>query len=64
MAEALGISEEEAQKLAAGGMNSIEVILTADAEDIAGLLGCDVEKGQKILEAARDSGQPQETAAS
>jgi transcription termination/antitermination protein NusA len=64
MAEALGISEEEAQKLAAGGMTSIEVILTADAEDIAGLLGCDVEKGQKILEAARDSGQPQETAAS
>jgi transcription termination/antitermination protein NusA len=64
MAEALGISEEEAQTLAAGGMNSIEVILTADAEDIAGLLGCDVAKGQKILDAARASGQPQETAAS
>jgi N utilization substance protein A len=64
MAEALGISEEEAQTLAAGGMNSIEVILTADAEDIAGLLGCDVGKGQKILDAARASGQPQETAAS
>src|SRR6476469_6661531 len=44
MAEALGISEGEAQTLAAGGMNSIEVILTADAEDIAGLLGCDVAK--------------------
>jgi N utilization substance protein A len=64
MAEALGISEDEAQTLAAGGMNSIEVILTADAEDIAGLLGCDVGKGQKILDAARASGQPQETAAS
>ncbi|HEY5952721.1 MAG TPA: transcription termination factor NusA [Terrimicrobiaceae bacterium] len=64
MAEALGISEDEAQKLAAGGMNSIEVILTADAEDIAGLLGCDVEKGQKILDAARASTQPEETAAS
>jgi N utilization substance protein A len=64
MAEALGISEGEAQTLAAGGMNSIEVILTADAEDIAGLLGCDVEKGQKILDAARASVQPQETAAS
>ena len=64
MAEALGISEDEAQTLAAGGMNSIEVILTADAEDIAGLLGCDVDKGQKILDAARASGQPQETAAS
>ncbi len=64
MAEALGISEDEAQRLAAGGMNSIEVILTADAEDIAGLLGCDVEKGQKILDAARASTQPEETAAS
>lgn len=64
MAEALGISEGEAQTLAAGGMNSIEVILTADAEDIAGLLGCDVGKGQKILDAARASVQPQETAAS
>ena len=64
MAEALGISEEEAQTLAAGGMNSIEVILTADGEDIAGLLGSDVEKGRKILEAARTaSGQPTETAA-
>jgi N utilization substance protein A len=64
MAEALGISEDEAQRLAAGGMNSIEVILTADADDIAGLLGCDVEKGQKILDAARASTQPEETAAS
>jgi transcription termination/antitermination protein NusA len=64
MAEALGISEDEAQTLAAGGMNSIEVILTSGAEDIAGLLGCDLEKGQKILDAARASVQPQETAAS
>jgi transcription termination/antitermination protein NusA len=64
MAEALGISEDEAQTLAAGGMNSIEVILTSGAEDIAGLLGCDFDKGQKILDAARASVQPQETAAS
>ena len=64
MAEALGISEDEAQTLAAGGMNSIEVILTSGAEDIAGLLGCDLDRGQKILDAARASGQPQETAAS
>ena len=64
MAEALGISEDEAQTLAAGGMNSIEVILTADADDVAGLLGCDIAKGQKILDSARASGQPQETAAS
>lgn len=53
MAESIGISEEEAQTLAAGGMNSIEVILTADAEDIAGILGTDVERGRKILEAAK-----------
>ncbi len=53
MAESIGISEEEAQTLAAGGMNSIEVILSADAEDIAGILGTDVERGRKILEAAR-----------
>jgi N utilization substance protein A len=64
MAEALGISEAEAQTLAAGGMNSIEVILTSGAEDIAGLLGCDLDRGQKILDAARASVQPQETAAS
>jgi len=65
MAGALGISEEEAQKLAAGGMNSIEVILTAEAEDIAGLLGSDLEKGQKILDAAKaSSGTPIETATS
>ena len=44
--------------------NSIEVILTSGAEDIAGLLGCDLDKGQKILDAARASVQPQETAAS
>jgi N utilization substance protein A len=62
MAESLGISEEEAQTLTAGGMNSIEVILTADAEDIAGLLGSDVEKGQKILDAAKAEGQPAEPA--
>jgi len=61
---ALGISEAEAQTLAAGGMNSIEVILTSGADDIAGLLGCDLERGQKILDAARASVQPQETAAS
>ncbi len=64
MAEALGLTEEEAQILAAEGMNSIEAILTAEAEDIAGPLGCDVEKGRKILDAARAAGQPAETAAS
>lgn len=62
MAESLGISEEEAQTLAAGGMNSIEVILSADADDIAGLLGGDLEKGQKILDAARSTAKPPEPA--
>lgn len=64
MAEALGLSEEEAQKLAEGGMNSIEVILMADASDIAGVLGCDAEKGEKILEAAKSAGNAAETATS
>jgi len=65
MTEALGVTEEEAQTLAGAGMNSIEVILTAEAEDIAGVLGCDLDKGRKILEAARAStGAPTETAAS
>ena len=63
MTEALAISEEEAQKLAAAGMNSLEALLTADAGDISGVLGCDLEKGQKILEAARVAAQPEETAA-
>ncbi len=49
----LGISEEQAQKLAAGGMNSIEVILLAGPEDIAEALGSDLDTGKRILEAAQ-----------
>jgi transcription termination/antitermination protein NusA len=49
----LGISEEEAQKLAAEGMNSIEVILLAGPDDIAEALGADIETGKRILEAAQ-----------
>jgi len=64
MAGVLGLSEEEAQVLADGGMNSIEVVVTAEAEDIAGLLGCDVDKGREILEAAKTAVQPAEPAAS
>lgn len=64
MAGVLGLSEEEAQVLADGGMNSIEVIVTAEAEDIAGLLGCDEDKGRAILEAAKSAVQPAEPAAS
>jgi N utilization substance protein A len=59
MAGGLGISEEEAQKLAAGGMNSIEVILLAGPEDIAEALGTDLDTGKRILEAAQAlSGAP------
>jgi N utilization substance protein A len=53
LAEILGISEEEALKLTAGGMNSIEVIQLAEAEDIAEALGSDKETGQRILAAAQ-----------
>ncbi len=64
ISDTLGITEEEAQKLAAGGMNSIEAILTGTAEDIAEILECDVERGQKILDAAKASAQPTEASAS
>jgi N utilization substance protein A len=53
LAGALGIGEDEAQKLANAGMNSIEVIQLAGAEDIAEALGSDVETGQRILAAAQ-----------
>jgi len=64
ISEPLGITDEEAQKLAAAGMTSLELILTADAQDIAGVLGCDAEQGQKILDAAKTATQPAESAAS
>ena len=53
MATILGITEEDSQKLVSSGINSIEVVQTAGAEDIAGILGCDVETGQRILNAAQ-----------
>jgi N utilization substance protein A len=55
LATVLGISEEQALKLTAGGMNSIEVIQLAGAEDIAEALGSDMETGQRILAAAQAS---------
>src|SRR5690606_1596703 len=51
IAATLDLTEEEAEALAAGGMISSEAIVTAAAEDIAGLLNCDLEKGAKILTA-------------
>lgn len=52
LAGVLGISEEDAQKLASSGMNSIEAVQTAGAEDIAEILGLELAEGQKILDAA------------
>ena len=52
LAAVLGISEEDAQKLASSGMVSIEAVQTAGADDIAEVLGLDNEAGQKILDAA------------
>ncbi len=53
LSDQLSITDEQAQLLAQGGMNSIEVILLAGAEDIAEVLGSDLEVGQRILESAR-----------
>ncbi len=53
LASALGITEDEAKILAAGGMNSVDVVVTAEAEDIDGILGCGSEKASSILSAAK-----------
>lgn len=53
LAETLSVTDDESQALAAGGMNSIEAIITAEASDIAEVLKCDLERGQKILAAAQ-----------
>jgi len=53
MAEILGLSEEEARKLADGGMNSIDVVRMSDAADIAEILGVGIEVGERILAAAQ-----------
>ena len=54
LAKSLGISDEEAKSLASGGMNSIDVIITAEATDIDGVLGCGLEKAEAILTAAKN----------
>lgn len=53
LSEALGITEEESKILADGGMNSLEVIVTVEPSDIAGLLSCDQERAVLILQAAK-----------
>lgn len=58
----LGITEEEAKILAAGGMNSLDVVITAEEGDIDGILSCGLEKAAAILNAAKtkvaEKGQP------
>jgi transcription termination/antitermination protein NusA len=68
LATALGISEEEAKNLAAGGMNSVDVVVTAEPSDIDGILSCGAEKAEAILAAAKahlapKSPEPQEQSA-
>ena len=63
LAAVLGISEEDAQKLASNGMVSIEAVQTARADDIAEILGLDNEAGQKILDAALASTEGKTSAA-
>ena len=53
LAGILGISEDDAQKLAAEGMNAIDVIVLCAAADVAEILGVDIEVGQKIIDAAQ-----------
>jgi len=53
LADQLGITQEQADKLMKSGMNAIDVIVISDAEDIAGVLDCDLATGERILEAAK-----------
>jgi len=52
LADELGISEELAMKLTSSGMNSLDVILSCEASDIAGELAIDEAAAQAILDAA------------
>lgn len=58
LASALGISEEDAQTLSSGGMNSVETIVEADPSDIVDILGCEPERAEAILAAARTANTP------
>lgn len=53
LAEFLHLSEEDATRLAAAGMNSVEVVAISEAEDIAGILNGDIEQATQILETAK-----------
>lgn len=53
LAKALEVDEETARALARAGVNSIEGVLEVDPEDIAGILGVDLERARQIHQAAR-----------
>ncbi len=53
LAKALGVDEETARALARAGVNSVEGVLEVDPEDIAGILGVDVERALQIHQSAR-----------
>ncbi|MEA3186265.1 MAG: transcription termination/antitermination protein NusA [Chthoniobacter sp.] len=50
---ALGIDEESARKLISEGMTNFEVIIGAEPQDIADILGVDLEKASAIHQAAQ-----------
>lgn len=53
LADQLEVTQEQADTLTKSGMNSIDVIVLSGADDIAGVLGCDIETGERILAAAK-----------
>lgn len=60
LSDSLKIDEPTALALVNGGMGNVEVLLTAEAGDIADATGVDAEKAAQILESARAlHGQPQ-----
>lgn len=52
LARALQVSEELARQLTLNGMNSVEVVTSAEPQDIADVLGCDLEQATAIHSAA------------
>jgi len=53
LAETLRIDEAIARQLITAGMNSVEVIVSAEPQDIADVTGVDLEQAQAIFDAAR-----------
>jgi N utilization substance protein A len=53
LADQLGVTPEDADKLTKSGMNALDVIALSDADDIVTILGCDLEAAERILEAAK-----------